>query len=894
MKLKRKNQALLFSLAIFIILWCPCCCAEFDENITHNNSLGALEEDVVHVGVILDMTSWAGKIGHTSISMAVSDFYSKHSHYKTRLVLHTKDSRGDPFCALSSVYNGHLPHYFTLLESKCAAIKLMENIKVQAILLGAETPTEAKFLAELGIRAEIPTISFLPTSQGMSLARYPHFVQFTGDEISQVKAITSLVEAFSWRSVTLVYEDTDHGEELIPSMIGSFQDIDVRIARRIAIKADSTDEQIAKQLHVAFTSQEGVFVVHLSPSLASLLFLNVKKLGMMSEGYVWIVTDKTMNLLHSMDSSIVEEMQGVLGFRPYISPSEKLKNFTSRWRRKFVLENPNVEEMLELNAYGIWSYDAISALTMAAERARSLPVSVIRKVQRTSRTLSMMEIGTIQTSQSGLLILKEIVKVKFKGLSGEIRLDRRKLVSKGYEIVNVVGRGDRRIGFWTPASGITKELMDGSKKMHYSSPSPGNLGTIIWPGGSAALSKRRLLQVMNKRLKIGVPLALFTELVNIARDPHTNATIVTGFCIDVFNATVKALDYDLQYDFIPFVNEKGQSAGSHSDLIDQLYYQKYDAVVGDISITANRSRYVDFTMPFTEMGYATVMKKSNSNDMWIFLHPLTSELWATSGCFFILIGFVVWLIEHPRNEQFRGTASQQIGTTLSFAFSTLVYAHREKLSSNLSKFIVIVWVFVVLILTSSYTATLASMLTLKQIQSLSKGPKSIGLQTGSILIINNMNFSDSTVKPYQSPHEFAQALLQGSKKGGVSAITEEIPYLKLLLARYPNQFSMVDPMPYTNGFGFVFPKGSSLVADISREIESMREKRTLKMMEETWFMGDESYIMSEDNSPKNDHAALSVTNFGGAFVITAITIALAILILFIMFLKDKWHHFRSQ
>jgi orotidine-5'-phosphate decarboxylase len=40
----------------------------------------------------------------------------------------------------------------------------------------------------------------------------------------------------------------------------------------------------------------------------------------------------------------------------------------------------------------------------------------------------------------------------------------------------------------------------------------------------------------------------------------------------------------------------------------------------------------------------------------------------------------------------------------------------EKLESNLSRFVVIIWVFVVLILTSSYTASLTSMLTVQKLQ----------------------------------------------------------------------------------------------------------------------------------------------------------------------------------
>ena len=40
----------------------------------------------------------------------------------------------------------------------------------------------------------------------------------------------------------------------------------------------------------------------------------------------------------------------------------------------------------------------------------------------------------------------------------------------------------------------------------------------------------------------------------------------------------------------------------------------------------------------------------------------------------------------------------------------------ERIVSNLGRFVVIVWCFVVLILTQSYTASLTSMLTVQQIQ----------------------------------------------------------------------------------------------------------------------------------------------------------------------------------
>lgn len=49
----------------------------------------------VDVGMILDYDSLFGKMGLSCINMALSDFYASHAYYKTRLVLHTRDSMRD-------------------------------------------------------------------------------------------------------------------------------------------------------------------------------------------------------------------------------------------------------------------------------------------------------------------------------------------------------------------------------------------------------------------------------------------------------------------------------------------------------------------------------------------------------------------------------------------------------------------------------------------------------------------------------------------------------------------------------------------------------------------------------------------------------------------------------
>ena len=118
------------------------------------------------------------------------------------------------------------------------------------------------------------------------------------------------------------------------------------------------------------------------------------------------------------------------------------------------------------------------------------------------------------------------------------------------------------------------------------------------------------------------------------------------------------------------------------------FEQEFDAVVGDITIVFNRSNYVDFTLPYTESGVSMIVpiKDSKKRNAWVFLQPLTWDLWVTSGCFFIFIGFVVWVLEHRVNEDFRGPAGQQVGTSFWFSFSTMVFSQSNKCPINFLDF----------------------------------------------------------------------------------------------------------------------------------------------------------------------------------------------------------------
>lgn len=66
-----------------------------------------------------------------------------------------------------------------------------------------------------------------------------------------------------------------------------------------------------------------------------------------------------------------------------------------------------------------------------------------------------------------------------------------------------------------------------------------------------------------------------------------------------------------------------------------------------------------------------------------------------------------------------------------------------------------------------------------------------------------MNFDESRHKQFNSPEECNELFLKGSGNGGISDAFNEIPYMKLFLAKYCPKYTMVDPTYKTSGFGFV-------------------------------------------------------------------------------------------
>ncbi|XP_066392487.1 glutamate receptor 2.4-like [Miscanthus floridulus] len=225
------------------------------------------------------------------------------------------------------------------------------------------------------------------------------------------------------------------------------------------------------------------------------------------------------------------------------------------------------------------------------------------------------------------------------------------------KLLNFCARFLSRAGFWTPKFGLSKKLVTSSGR----SDTVG-LNTLIWPGGSAQAPRGWEWPVAGKKLKIVVPVKPAPNaFVNVKKNPATGKFDVTVYCIDVFEAVMQEMPYAVPYEYVPIVDH-------------QPIRLKYDAMVGDTTITINRSLYVDFTLPYTESGVQMIvpMKKNWSMSLWVFLKPIEPILWAAFLVVLVFTGFVIWLVEHKESRDFGGSAWRQLVNIAYFSFQALL------------------------------------------------------------------------------------------------------------------------------------------------------------------------------------------------------------------------------
>ncbi|GMP81914.1 hypothetical protein CsSME_00036457 [Camellia sinensis var. sinensis] len=256
-----------------------------------------------------------------------------------------------------------------------------------------------------------------------------------------------------------------------------------------------------------------------------------------------------------------------------------------------------------------------------------------------------------------------------------------------------------------------------------------------------------------------------------------------------------------------------------------------------------------------------------------------------------------------------------------FILSTLFFAHRETPMSTLGRIVLIIWLFIVLIINSSYTANLTSILTVQHltshidgIETLKVSDDPIGYQAGSFAkryLNEEIGIPKSRLVPLASPEEYATALQRGPKKGGVAAVVDEQPYIELFLSSHC-KFRIVGQVPSYSlqeicgkitlmclDQGFVeefvegkrkgnrkaFPRDSPLAVDMSTAILTLSENGELQRIHDEWLTRSTCGLESAEIIKSG---RLHMRSFLGLFLICAAAWSVSLIIYFLKIKCSKY------
>jgi polar amino acid transport system substrate-binding protein len=248
-----------------------------------------------------------------------------------------------------------------------------------------------------------------------------------------------------------------------------------------------------------------------------------------------------------------------------------------------------------------------------------------------------------------------------------------------------------------------------------------------------------------------------------------------------------------------------------------------DAVVGALTITSEREARLDFSHPFhtsglgiavqqhADIGWARVIERLFSGPFIAVLAALVALLAA--------VGVLVWLAERRRNPQFGRGPLKGVGAGLWWSAVTMTtVGYGDKAPTTFpGRLIAMVWMFASVIIISSFTAAIATALTVDKLeQSVTDLNDLYRARDASLSGSTSAAFLSQRLIHYRALPSLPEAL-DALERGEVDAVVYDAPILRYLVAaHHEGSLTVLPQVLQRQDYGFAFPSGSPLREKVNR------------------------------------------------------------------------------
>ncbi|MBF39126.1 transporter substrate-binding domain-containing protein [Idiomarina sp. UBA4520] len=253
---------------------------------------------------------------------------------------------------------------------------------------------------------------------------------------------------------------------------------------------------------------------------------------------------------------------------------------------------------------------------------------------------------------------------------------------------------------------------------------------------------------------------------------------------------------------------------------------EYDIGIGALTITSQRESVIDFSQPFHNAGLAVAVPSNNTSTWWAVTKRFVSfeflKVILVLGGVLFIAGALVWFFERKENsEEFSEKPTHGLGSGFWWAAVTMTtVGYGDKSPRSLGgRAVSLIWMFTCVIIISSFTASIASSLTVSQFQS--KVTSANDLPNARVATLGN-SATAAWLKQQNIGYESftdLNAALEKLNAGQLDAVVYDEPILRYSMRTNAlNNIRLLPERVLRQDYGFVLPQGSELREPLNRAL----------------------------------------------------------------------------